>query len=302
MLPLPIAGARWPSSGRASYGYQRSAAHRHQGVDLGARFGSPVWSVFDGVVETNEPPGAEGFNGYGRVLAVRRADGVRAFYAHLDRSLVELGQHVAEGQQLATVGTSRGTVREPALQFDRDGAHLHFETSRRAYPLARERDRIDPLGVETMPPPDAPDAPDTTAAADSLDRWARLDALMVQLHRQVFPRLVNDEQRARADRGLLMWQVAHRGAPNMAPDARVALLDWWINSYNAQRANAIKYGLKNPPPLARRSPNLTEQVDRAVETVKDVAEPFGFGLLVIVGIYLWHQSQPRDRIVVGVQK
>jgi hypothetical protein len=247
----------------------------------------------------------QGFDGYGSIVVLRLLDGRRVLYGHLDSRSVDAGARVVEGQQLGTVGTTRGDHVHPDRRFAASGAHLHFELSDHPYPMEPEARRLDPEEF-AMPAPDAPDAPDVTAAADSLDRWARLDALMVQLHKQVFPRLVDDEQRARADRGLLAWQVAHRGAPNMAPDARVALLDWWINFYNAQRANAIKYGLKNPPPLARRSPNLSEQTeaaaDRAIEVVKDVAMPFGFGLLVIVGIYLWSQSQPRDRIVVEVQQ
>jgi murein DD-endopeptidase MepM/ murein hydrolase activator NlpD len=243
---------------------------------------------------------SEGFDEYGSVVVLRLLDGRRVLYGHLDSRTVQVGDQVSEGQQIGTVGTTRGDHVHPDRRFAASGAHLHFELADHPYPMEPEARRLDPEEF-AMPAPDA-DAPDVTAAADSLDRWARLDALMVQLHKQVFPRLVDDEQRARADRGLLMWQVAHRGAPNMAPDARVALLDWWINFYNAQRANAIKYGLKNPPPLARRSPNLSEQTEAAIEVVKDVAMPFGFGLLVIVGIYLWSQSQPRDRIVVEVQQ
>jgi len=311
----PLSRYRWPRlSDRdihdrsRAFGFQRSPTHTHQGVDLGAAAGTPVWAVGDGTIEHSQDmqPSARslGFDGHGSVVVLRLLDGRRVLYAHLDSRSVDAGARVVEGQQLGTVGTTRGDHQHPNRRFAASGAHLHFELADHPYPMEREARRLDPEEF-AMPAPDAPDAPDATAAADSLDRWARLDALMVELHQKVFPRLVDDEQRARADRGLLAWQVAHRGAPNMAPDARVALLDWWLDFYNAQRAEAIKYGLKNPPPLARRSPNLSEQTERAadrvVEAAKDVAMPIGFGLLLVVGLWLWSQQQ-RERVVVEVRQ
>jgi len=305
----PLSRFRWPRlSDRdlrdrsRAFGYRRSATHTHRGVDLGARAGTPVWAVADGVIEQSQDMRrsrrTEGFDGYGSVVVLRLLDGRRVLYAHLDGRAVDTGAHVVEGQQLGVVGTTRGDHANPGRRFAASGAHLHLELSGRPYPLEPEEPRLDPKEFNTMPP--APDAPDATAA-DSLDRWAKLDGLIVQLHQQTMPRLVNDEQRARLDRGLLAWQVAHRGAAAMQPDARVALLDWWIAFYNQQRDNAIKWGLKNAPPKARRSPDLGEQTERAadrvVEAAKDVAMPIGFGLLLVVGLWLWSQQQ-RERVVV----
>ena len=298
----PLARFRWPrltdhelADRRRAFGFRRSIDHIHRGVDLGARSGTPVWSVGDGVVEHSVAAGVDrGFDGYGAVVVVRLEDGRRVLFAHLDSRTVERGERVAEGQQVGTVGTTAGTVASPGRRFGNSGAHLHFELASGPYPMEAEAARLDP-GEFAMPPPDAPDS----TAADSIERWHALDGLIVGLHRAVWPRLVNDEQRARADRGLLMWQVALRGAGELAPDQRAGALDFWIDYYNEARANAIKYGLKNAPPRARRTPTLAEQTDTAAERVlvpvRAAASGFATGLFLFGLFWLWSQQKSAER-------
>ena len=50
-------------------------------------------------------------------VTVEHADGYRSLYAHVNRSLVDVGDRVVAGQVIATVGSSGRTT----------GPHLHLE-------------------------------------------------------------------------------------------------------------------------------------------------------------------------------
>ena len=88
----------------------------HQGVDLAPKSGKegePVYVTGNGVVK------AVGYDagGYGRYVLVDHGFGYQTRYAHLKKALVEQGQEVLRGQQIAEMGnTGRST-----------GTHLHYE-------------------------------------------------------------------------------------------------------------------------------------------------------------------------------
>lgn len=86
----------------------------HEGVDISADAGVPVRVAADGVVVAAGEKG-----GYGRYVAVRHAEGLTSFYAHLGRigAGVRPGLNVAAGDEVGKVGSS-GTSTGP---------HLHFE-------------------------------------------------------------------------------------------------------------------------------------------------------------------------------
>lgn len=89
----------------------------HSGTDFAAPFGTPIFSVLDGVVEKIVPEAQGG--GYGNYIQIKHADGSSTLYAHCSRILPNLGVgvQVQAGQQIAEVGsTGRST-----------GPHLHFE-------------------------------------------------------------------------------------------------------------------------------------------------------------------------------
>jgi len=90
----------------------------HPGVDIGARTGTPVWSVAAGKVEAV----TEG--DYGLTVSVRLADGSIVLYAPCQDIVVGPGDQVVSGQQLATIGAAAGLeVADPP--------HLHLEISDR---------------------------------------------------------------------------------------------------------------------------------------------------------------------------
>ena len=84
----------------------------HQGIDLAAPVGTPIYSPTDGAVVAVYDHAAGG-----RTLILRSADGaVRYGFCHLQRIELLVGQPVRRGQLVARSGnTGRST-----------GPHLHF--------------------------------------------------------------------------------------------------------------------------------------------------------------------------------
>lgn len=109
--------------------------HLHQGVDIGARQGSVIVAVADGLVVYSD----NRMSGYGNAVIVVHADGAVSLYAHCVETYVVPGQLVRRGQVIAAVGQT-GIAHGP---------HLHFEF--------RQRGRtVDPYrrftGIPRLPP------------------------------------------------------------------------------------------------------------------------------------------------------
>lgn len=95
----------------------------HQGVDLAAPCGTPVYCAGNGRVTE-----ARYSRSYGWFVHVRHAEGYSTLYAHMNRILVRKGETVRIGQRIGKVG-STGTST---------GNHLHFE-------LQKESQLLDPV-------------------------------------------------------------------------------------------------------------------------------------------------------------
>lgn len=90
----------------------------HEGVDLRAPSGTPVYAAADGVVERAVPNGTGASGNYVSVLHTDpdTGDSYKTQYLHLSRVDVAAGQEVMEGDLVGLVGsTGRST-----------GPHLHF--------------------------------------------------------------------------------------------------------------------------------------------------------------------------------
>lgn len=106
-------GYIWPSRGILTSGYGWRWGRMHQGIDIAAPIGTPIFAAAPGVVTY------AGWNsgGYGNLVEIEHPDGSLTLYAHNDRVLVSVGQKVAQGHQISEMGsTGRST-----------GPHLHFE-------------------------------------------------------------------------------------------------------------------------------------------------------------------------------
>ena len=108
----------WPvANGRLGRGYGFTRHERrelkHEGVDIGARPGTPVRAAADGIVAYSD----NGLRGYGNCIMIVHANGWVTLYAHQKQTIVQAGQRVRRGQRIGYVG-STGIARGP---------HLHFE-------------------------------------------------------------------------------------------------------------------------------------------------------------------------------
>lgn len=91
----------------------------HTGQDLAAPIGTPIYASRSGTVSLQEVGWA------GTLITVSHPDGTAERYAHTSRQLVEDGQQVKAGDEIALVG-ARGNVTGP---------HLHFEITQNGTPV-----------------------------------------------------------------------------------------------------------------------------------------------------------------------
>ena len=96
----------------------------HTGIDIRAEPGSPVRAVWDGKVAH-----AGWFRGFGNLLIIDHGAGIYSLMAHLDQLEKALGDSVAAGEEVGTVGDS-GSLK---------GAYLYFELRDGQKPLDPER-------------------------------------------------------------------------------------------------------------------------------------------------------------------
>lgn len=92
----------------------------HDGIDMGAPTGTPVYATGTGLVVDQRPQ-----SGYGIQIVIDHGFGYRTRYAHLSKNLVRPGQLVKRGEKIGEVGsTGRST-----------GPHLHYEVIYRDRPV-----------------------------------------------------------------------------------------------------------------------------------------------------------------------
>lgn len=85
----------------------------HNGIDMAAPLGTPVYACKNGKVQEIgilDPT-------YGNYISLKHANGMTSFYAHLDEILIKQNQDIKTGQIIGKVGTTGAST----------GPHLHFE-------------------------------------------------------------------------------------------------------------------------------------------------------------------------------
>jgi septal ring factor EnvC (AmiA/AmiB activator) len=112
----------WPVDGTIIYGFGRDslpsgAVVRHNGIGIKAPVGSPVKSVESGKVVLVQPMAT-----YGLTIILQHGNGYYSLYTQLKAASVRVGQQVARGQQLGTVG-GENLVEGPHLYFEIRGAN-----------------------------------------------------------------------------------------------------------------------------------------------------------------------------------
>lgn len=97
---------------------------QHQGIDLAAPTGTPVYATADGIVSR-----ADWYSSYGLFISVNHGASMETRYAHMSRLAVSAGDSVKKGDLIGYVGsTGRST-----------GSHLHYEV------------RVDGIAVNPIP-------------------------------------------------------------------------------------------------------------------------------------------------------
>ena len=84
----------------------------HEGIDVGAKIGTPVISPADGLVTYSGRKPA-----FGLLVQLDHGYGLETIYAHCDSSAVKVGQQVKRGTLIARVGNSGYST----------GPHVHYE-------------------------------------------------------------------------------------------------------------------------------------------------------------------------------
>lgn len=116
-------GWRWPAEGQLLARYVVGDQTR-QGINIAGKSGDAVRATADGEVVYS----GNGLIGYGELIIVKHSSTMLSAYGHNRRRLVQEGDRVKAGQQIAEMGSSSAT---------RD--MLHFEIRRNGKP-------VDPLG------------------------------------------------------------------------------------------------------------------------------------------------------------
>ena len=92
----------------------------HNGVDIGAGYGSPIYAAAGGEVIF-----AGYMRGYGNTVLIDHGGGISTLYGHCSALLVSEGQTVSQGQNIARVGSTGMST----------GPHLHWEVRRNGSPV-----------------------------------------------------------------------------------------------------------------------------------------------------------------------
>jgi murein DD-endopeptidase MepM/ murein hydrolase activator NlpD len=96
----------------------------HEGIDLGAGYGTPIAAAAAGTVIY-----AGWLGGYGNLTVVDHGGGLATAYGHQSSIAAGVGEQVAQGQTIGYVGSTGHST----------GPHLHFE-------VRVNGQAVDPLG------------------------------------------------------------------------------------------------------------------------------------------------------------
>ena len=121
---VSAAGLIWPVNAPVTSPFGWRWGRMHEGIDLGAPYGTPIAAAAAGVVIY-----AGWLGGYGNLTVIDHGGGLATAYGHQSSIVVGVGQSVARGEIIGYVGSTGHST----------GPHLHFEVRVNGQP-------VDPLG------------------------------------------------------------------------------------------------------------------------------------------------------------
>ncbi len=115
-------GFIWPVKGGVlTSRYGNRNGRKHEGIDIGAKAGTPIRSASAGTVMFSGP----GPTGYGLMVIIKHSGNLMTVYSHNSKNYARKNMRVKQGQIVAAVGsTGRST-----------GPHLHFEVRNDTQPM-----------------------------------------------------------------------------------------------------------------------------------------------------------------------
>jgi murein DD-endopeptidase MepM/ murein hydrolase activator NlpD len=105
-------GFIWPVSGPVTSTFGMRWGRMHEGIDIGAAYGTPIHAAAAGTVIA-----AGWLGGYGNLIVIDHGGGLATAYGHMSGYAASSGQPVAQGQTIGFVGCTGHCF----------GPHLHFE-------------------------------------------------------------------------------------------------------------------------------------------------------------------------------
>ena len=114
----------WPVNAPITSPFGWRWGRMHEGIDLGAAYGTPIAAAASGTVIY-----AGWLGGYGNLTVIDHGGGLSTAYGHQSSIGVSVGQQVAQGEIIGNVGSTGHST----------GPHLHFE-------VRVNGQAVDPLG------------------------------------------------------------------------------------------------------------------------------------------------------------
>lgn len=116
----------WPTKGwiTSYFGMRKSpfTGRRvmHEGLDIAANTGTPVYATADGIVAR-----VDYSRGYGKTVVIDHGYGYRTIFGHNSKILVKSGQRIKRGDRVSFVGNTGQST----------GPHLHYELRLNGVPI-----------------------------------------------------------------------------------------------------------------------------------------------------------------------
>lgn len=116
-LMMPTQGRITQGYGATPFAIRNYASKRHNGIDIAAPIGTPIYAASDGrVVGVADQDLYCRKGAYGKFIAITHYNGLTTLYAHLSLQVASEGQEVKKGDLIGYMGNTGFST----------GSHLHF--------------------------------------------------------------------------------------------------------------------------------------------------------------------------------